>query len=132
MRISVFGLGYVGCITAACLAHEGHDVIGVDINAAKVRALQEGLSPLIEPRLDDLIAAATTLQRLHATQEIEYAVLATDVSLICVGTPSSSNGSLDPRSVLRVCQQIGEALQRKSTYHIVALRSTVLPDVLHE
>lgn len=132
MQISVFGLGYVGCITAACLAREGHGVTGVDVNEAKVRALQEGLSPLLEPELDALIEAVTALHRLQATLDTERAVMATDLSLICVGTPSNANGGVDARYVLRVCQQIGTALKHKPGYHVVALRSTVLPEVLRE
>ena len=132
MRISVLGLGYVGCITAACLAREGHVVTGVDVNEAKVRALQEGLSPLLEPELDALVEAVTALHRLQATLDVEHAVMATDLSLICVGTPSNANGGVDARYVLRVCQQIGAALKHKPGYHVVALRSTVLPEILRE
>lgn len=132
MKVSVFGLGYVGCVTAACLAHQGHDVIGVDINEAKVRAIQEGLCPLVEPGLDKLIQAGTESNRLRATLDADRAVRDSDVSLVCVGTPSRSNGSLDQRYVLRVCEQIGQVLAYKDDYHVVALRSTVLPDTLRE
>ena len=132
MRISVFGLGYVGCITAACLADQGHQVFGVDVNAAKVRAIQEGLSPLVEPELAQLIRKGTASNRLQATLDTYHAVQATEVSLVCVGTPSRSNGGLDPQHVLRVCKQIGEALAIKDSYHVVVIRSTVLPDVLRD
>jgi GDP-mannose 6-dehydrogenase len=130
MRISVFGLGYVGCVTAACLAQKGHDVIGVDVNEAKVRAIQKGISPLIEPGLDELIREGRASNRLRATQDAVQAVAVTDVSLVCVGTPSLPNGGLDPQYVLRVCEQIGQALAGKTVYHVVVLRSTVLPGIL--
>ncbi len=132
MKVSVFGLGYVGCVTAACLAHQGHGVIGVDINEAKVRAIQEGLSPLIEPGVDELIRTGTESGRLHTSLDVERAVWASEVSLVCVGTPSRPSGGLDQRYVLRVCEQIGQALTHKDDYHVVAIRSTVLPDTLHE
>jgi GDP-mannose 6-dehydrogenase len=132
MRISVFGLGYVGCITAACLARDGHFVIGVDVNEAKVRAIQEGLSPLLEPGLAEIIEEVTHARRLQATRDAEYAALNTAVSLICVGTPSTLHGGLDARYVLGVCRQIGAALRGQSDYHVVALRSTVLPQVLQK
>jgi GDP-mannose 6-dehydrogenase len=132
MRISVFGLGYVGCITAACLAHEGHTVIGVDVNEAKVRAIQEGLSPLLEPGLADIIEEVTNARRLQTTLDAGYAIMNTDVSLVCVGTPSMLHGGLDARYVLGVCRQIGAAVKGKIDYHVVALRSTMLPQVFRE
>lgn len=130
MDISVFGLGYVGCITAACLAYEGHRVIGVDIDPAKVELIQQGRSPLVEKDLDDLVKATTDSGRLRATQDAVSAVAHGDICLICVGTPSSLNGSLSLEYVERVCGQIGRALTGMQTYKVVALRSTVLPGTL--
>ncbi len=127
MRISVFGLGYVGCVSAACLAKEGHTVVGVDVNVDKVDAFRMGLSPIAEPGLAAIIADYVASGFLTAVTDAHQAVQETDLSLICVGTPSGTNGELDLRFVERVCEEIGASLARKETYHVVALRSTVLP-----
>jgi GDP-mannose 6-dehydrogenase len=127
MNISIFGLGYVGCVTAACLAYDGHRVIGVDVNPVKVDLINSGKSPLIEPGLAERIATTVADGRLSASAEVEGAVHSTDVSLICVGTPSNPNGSLDLKYVKTVCQQIGSAVASKGSYHVVVIRSTVLP-----
>jgi len=133
MNISIFGLGYVGCVTAACLAQDGHNVIGVDVNPQKVSALNEGKSPLIEPGLAELISQAVRVSKLlSATQDPNAAVHSSDVSLVCVGTPSNENGSLDLRYVYNVCREIGEALKTKQQYHVVVIRSTVLPGTVEE
>jgi GDP-mannose 6-dehydrogenase len=125
--ISIFGLGYVGTVTAACLAHQGNRVTGVDLSAAKVEALSSGRSPIVEPKFADLIAESQKAGRLHATSESEKAVLDTDISFLCVGTPSLRNGKLDLGHIGPVCREIGEALRKKNTFHLVVLRSTVLP-----
>jgi len=125
--ISVFGLGYVGTVTAACLAHEGNSVIGVDLSPAKIEALQSGRSPVVEPRVSELIAECAKACRLHATSDAASAVLKTDISFLCVGTPSLRNGKLDLGHIEPVCRQIGEALKEKDSFHLVVLRSTVLP-----
>jgi GDP-mannose 6-dehydrogenase len=127
MRICVFGLGYVGSVSAGCLATLGHEVIGVDVNATKVNMINAGKSPVIESELGDLIAQAVAAGRLRASADAAEAVAASDISLICVGTPSDENGDLDLKYVERVCRQIGEALIKKDRYHVVTLRSTVLP-----
>jgi GDP-mannose 6-dehydrogenase len=127
MRVSVFGLGYVGCVSAASFAADGHHVIGVDINPEKVRAVNEGRSPIVEPGLEELLNTGVKSKRLRATTSTAEAVLATDTSLICVGTPSRRNGSLDLTHLTRVCEQIGEAMRAKQGYHVVVVRSTVLP-----
>ena len=111
--VSVFGLGYVGCVLAACLAERGHDVIGVDVNAMKVEMLNRGESPLIEPGLGELIHKNVSGNRLKATSDSEWAILNSDLSFICVGTPSNANGSLDTDYVTRVCEDIGSALAKK-------------------
>jgi GDP-mannose 6-dehydrogenase len=131
MRISVFGLGYVGCVSAACLARDGHTVIGVDVDQQKVRAVASGRSPVIERGLDKLVAENTKAGRLEATLNSKSAVAQTDVSLICVGTPSNGNGSLNLHYLERVGIEIGAALAaKKKNYHVVIVRSTVLPGTL--
>lgn len=132
MRVSVFGLGYVGSVSAASFAADGHEVIGVDVNPDKVQAINEGRSPIVEPGLDVLLTQGTEQRRLSATANTRDAVHATDLSLICVGTPSRKNGSLDLTHLERVCEQIGEAIRDKNRYHVVVVRSTVLPGTTHD
>lgn len=127
MKLSIFGLGYVGCVSAACFARDGHEVIGVDINPLKVEIINSGRSPIVEPGIEELMGEAVKRGLLRATTESRQAVLDSDVSLICVGTPGNHNGSLDLTYVKRICQQIGEALESKQLYHIIAVRSTMLP-----
>jgi GDP-mannose 6-dehydrogenase len=126
-RISVFGLGYVGTVTAACLAHKGNQVTGVDLSPSKVEAMQAGRSPIVEPGLSDIISAGHEAGNLHATNDSAAAVLNSDISFLCVGTPSLRNGKLDLGHIEPVCREIGEALRKKDTFHLVVLRSTVLP-----
>jgi GDP-mannose 6-dehydrogenase len=132
MRVSVFGLGYVGSVSAASFAADGHEVVGVDVNADKVEAIHHGRSPIVEPGLNELLQQGVAAKRVRATTSTADAVAATDLSLICVGTPSRRNGSLDLTYLLRVCQQIGEALRDKPSYHVVVVRSTVLPGTTHD
>jgi GDP-mannose 6-dehydrogenase len=132
MRVSVFGLGYVGSVSAASFAADGHDVVGVDVNPAKVESVNAGRSPIVEPGLDDLMRSVHHEGRLRATTSTHDAVHATDISLLCVGTPSRRNGSLDLNYLERVCEQIGDALQDRAAYHVVVVRSTVLPGTTHE
>jgi GDP-mannose 6-dehydrogenase len=127
VKISVFGLGYVGTVTSVCLVKQGHSVIGVDPNDFKVESISRGVSPIVEPGVDELLKQAIKSGRLQATADIVQAVLNTELSLVCVGTPSSANGSLNLESVMRVAEQIGEVLRKKDTYHGVVIRSTVLP-----
>ena len=126
-KVSIFGLGYVGTVTAACLAHKGHEVLGVDINPDKVEILESGHSPIVESGMEDLVASGRQACRLHAITDTVSAVFHSEVSLICVGTPSQRNGKLDLSYVERVCREIGEALRRKHEFHWIVLRSTVLP-----
>jgi GDP-mannose 6-dehydrogenase len=132
MNVSVFGLGYVGSVSAASFAADGHTVVGVDVNPDKVASLNEGRSPIVEKGLDELIRDNAANGRLRATTSTKEAVEATDLSLICVGTPSRRNGSLDLCYLERVCEQIGEALADKPSYHVVVVRSTVLPGTTHD
>ncbi len=125
--ISIFGLGYVGAVSAACFADYGHRVVGVDVNPAKVEMIQEGHSPIVEKGLEELLRKGVYEGRISATTDTKAAVLESDVSLICVGTPSQANGSLDLSYVKRVCEGIGAALAEKPGYHTIVLRSTVLP-----
>src|SRR5580693_1107059 len=125
--ISVFGLGYVGTVTAACLAHQGHNVIGVDLSPAKVEAMQAGRSPIVEPKVSDLIAESHAAKHLHGTSDSSYAVLNSEISFLCVGTPSLRNGKLDLGHIEPVCRDIGQVLKKKNGFHLVVLRSTVLP-----
>lgn len=127
MNVNVFGLGYVGSVSAACFAALGRRVIGVDVNPLKVELINAGRSPVIEPGLDQLIEEMVGQGRLSATTRADEAVAASDVSLVCVGTPSNGNGNLDYTYVERVCHEIGAALARKDDYHVVVIRSTVLP-----
>lgn len=127
MKVSVIGLGYVGCVSAACLAQADHEVIGVDVSELKVDMIHKGQSPIIEPGIAELLLQGKENKRLSATTNTVEAVKATDLSLVCVGTPSQPNGSLDLTYIRRACQQIGEALASVDRYHVVVIRSTMLP-----
>jgi GDP-mannose 6-dehydrogenase len=126
----VFGLGYVGCVSAACFAKDGHDVLGVDVNQTKIDIINSGRSPIVEEGIADMIAAVVSAGRLRATSDTVGAVINSDVSLVCVGTPSNPNGSLDLTFVTNVCRDIGSALRRKSGTHVVVVRSTMLPGTI--
>jgi GDP-mannose 6-dehydrogenase len=126
-KVSVFGLGYVGAVSAACLVRDGHDVIGIDINPAKVAQLGKGESPVVEPGLNELLSAGLAAKRLRATTDVAEAVRESDVAIICVGTPSSPNGAIDLKYVVRVTEQIAAALSDRTRPFTVLLRSTVVP-----
>lgn len=130
MRISVFGLGYVGTVAAGCLARDGHEVVGVDPNQTKVDLVNRGQSPIIEAEIAEILADASAAGRIRATTDVGDAVGSSDMSLICVGTPSRSNGSLDLSYVERVCEEIGTAISAKGAFHVVAVRSTILPGTM--
>ena len=132
MKISVFGIGYVGAVTAACAARDGHTVIAVDVNPLKVKTINAGESPIVEPGLDHLIKGEVQRGRLAATSDIERAIEDTDLSLVCVGTPSMENGGLDLTYVSRVAGHVGATLGRKAGFHSVVLRSTALPGTTEE
>lgn len=127
MRISIFGLGYVGCVCAARLAEAGHDVMGVDVSEEKVRMINTGVSPIVEPGLDELLATVTRNGRLKATVSCREAIEASDLALLCVGTPSHPNGQLNVNTLVRLCHEIGHALETRETPFTVVVRSTVLP-----
>jgi GDP-mannose 6-dehydrogenase len=130
MRLSVFGIGYVGCVSAACFAKAGHTVIGVDLNPTKVGIINSGKSPIVETGIEGLISAMVAAGRLSATTEAAEAIMNSDVSLVCVGTPSNANGSLDLNHVKHVCEEIGAALKQKTERHTVVIRSTMLPGTI--
>ena len=127
MKISIFGLGYVGAVSAGCLATDGHEVIGVDPNRTKVDLINQGTTPIIEKDIGEMISKTVKDGTLRATTDVRDAVLNSDMSLICVGTPSQLNGNLDLSHVRKVCEQIGEAIKEKNSFHVVVARSTMLP-----
>lgn len=127
MRVSIFGLGYVGAVSCACFARDGMQVVGVDVNPEKVALINDGRSPVIEEGLNEIIAAGVAAGRLRATADVEEAVLTSDVSVVSVGTPSRANGGIGLAAVQRVSEQIGRAVGRKQERHVVVVRSTVLP-----
>ena len=130
MKLSVFGLGYVGCVSAACLAEAGHQVIGVDVNPTKVEIINGGNSPIIEAGINELIANVVNGGRLSATTDSTRAINESALSLVCVGTPSNQNGSLHLRHIEQVCTEIGTALKTKTERHIIVIRSTMLPGTI--
>jgi GDP-mannose 6-dehydrogenase len=132
MNISIFGLGYVGAVSAGCLAKDGHQVIGVDPNASKVKLINSGVSPIVEENIGEIIADAVLQRRLRATTDVLDAILNSEMSLVCVGTPSQLNGSLDLTYVRRVCEDIGTALAQKPGFHVIVARSTILPGTMSE
>ena len=132
MNVSIFGLGYVGTVSAACLANDGHEVVGVDPIQTKVDLINEGRTPIIEQEIGDIIAANVKSGRLRAVVDPDQAIQATDLSFVCVGTPSQPNGNLDLRFIRRICEQIGHALKHKSSKHTVVIRSTVLPGTMRD
>lgn len=130
MKISILGLGYVGAVSAGCLADEGHEVIGVDPVRSKVDLVNAGQTPIIEAEIGQIIAKAAKSGRLRATDDTLRAICESEMSFVCVGTPSQINGNLDPSYIRRACEQIGRALKRKSVRHTVAIRSTILPGTM--
>ena len=132
MKISIFGMGYVGVVAAGCLAADGHEVVGVDPNPTKVRLINEGTSPIVEKDIGEIVASCVKDGRLRATTEVQQAVLDTELSLICVGTPSLLNGALDLHFVRKVCEEIGATLRTKPGFHVVVARSTMLPGTMRD
>ena len=130
MKVSVFGLGYVGAVSAGCLAQEGQEVIGVDRVRTKVDLINAGQSPIIEADIGEIIAAAVKGGQLRATQDPVRAIRETDLSFVCVGTPSQANGNLDLTYIRRVCEEIGLGLASKAARHAVVIRSTILPGTM--
>ncbi len=131
MRISVFGLGYVGTVSAGCFASEGHQVVGVDPIATKVDLINQGHSPIIEAEIAEIVQAAVQQGRMRAVSDPAEAVAETEISFVCVGTPSQVNGNLDLHFIRRICEQIGAAIRTKQDRHVVVIRSTILPGTMH-
>jgi GDP-mannose 6-dehydrogenase len=132
MKISVLGLGYVGAVSAACLARDGHEVIGVDPERAKVDLINAGKAPIIEKEIGPIIAEQVAAGRLRASTELAQAVRHTDLSLVCVGTPSQPNGGIDLKYVRRVCEQVGRTLALHHGAPVIVMRSTLLPGTMRE
>ncbi len=132
MKIAIFGLGYVGSVSSACLAELGHEVIGVDVQPAKVAALEAGESPIVERGLPRAIRSMRQAGRLRATVDSHGAIAASELSMICVGTPSTELGDLDLTYVRRIAAEVAEALRKSDRFHVVMLRSTVLPGTVEE
>jgi GDP-mannose 6-dehydrogenase len=131
MKVSIFGLGYVGTVSAGCFAQDGHLVVGVDPVPAKVDLLSKGLSPIVEAEIGEIIAGVVKSGQLQVTSDHNEAIGKTEISIVCVGTPSQTNGNLDLRYIRRICEQIGAALKEKTTRHTVVIRSTILPGTMH-
>jgi GDP-mannose 6-dehydrogenase len=132
MRISVFGLGYVGAVSLACLARDGHEVTGVDIDPVKLDLLKSGRSPVVEEGIQELTAQVMKSGRVTVTSDVDAALRATDLSFVCVGTPSNANGSQSLDAVLRLMRQLAPALRAKGAYHVIVVRSTVQPGTVEE
>jgi GDP-mannose 6-dehydrogenase len=127
MNISIFGLGYVGCVSLGCLAQNGHRVVGVDVNKTKVSQINSGRATIVEKDIDAIIATQHLLGRIRATTDFREAIVNTDVSIIAVGTPSTAQGHLNLGYILSVAEDLGEVLREKDSFHVIALRSTVMP-----
>jgi GDP-mannose 6-dehydrogenase len=132
MNISIFGLGYVGAVSLACLARDGHQVIGVDIEPAKLELIRQGRTPVVEEGMVELVQAVAQSGRVSVTADVRDAILRSEVSLVCVGTPSAANGSQDQGAILRLCADIGAALRGKDAPHVVVFRSTLVPGTVEE
>jgi GDP-mannose 6-dehydrogenase len=131
-RISVFGLGYVGAVSLVCLARDGHEMIGVDIDASKLELLRDGRAPIVETGIQELTRTVMSDGKVHVTDSVRHAILSTDVSFVCVGTPASSNGNQNLTAIQRIAEQIGAALPEKGSRHVIVIRSTVRPGTVEE
>ena len=132
MKISIFGLGYVGAVSLACLARDGHSVIGVDVDGAKLELISSGKTPVVEEGMVDLMAKVAASGRVSVTDDALKAVLGSNISLICVGTPSAANGNQDLTATRHVAQELGRALRAKQDTHVVVFRSTLVPGTVEE
>jgi GDP-mannose 6-dehydrogenase len=131
-RISIFGLGYVGAVSLACLARDGHEMTGVDIDPGKLSLLRSGQAPIVETGIQELTRSVIEGGTVTITDSVRDAILTTDLSFVCVGTPASSNGNQDLGAITRIAQQIGAVLPEKSSRHVIVIRSTVKPGTIEE
>jgi GDP-mannose 6-dehydrogenase len=132
MNISIFGLGYVGAVSLACLAREGHNVVGVDVDPAKLQLISDGKTPVVEEGMVELMAKVVTSGRVTVTSDVGQALRGTEVSLICVGTPSAANGSQDQGAVLKLAAEMGQALRSVDHQHVFVFRSTLVPGTVED
>jgi GDP-mannose 6-dehydrogenase len=132
MNISIFGLGYVGAVSLACLARDGHHLVGVDIDPTKLSLIREGKTPVVEEGMVELMARVVASGNVTVTDDVRQAVLATDLSLICVGTPSAPNGSQDQSAILRLAEELGKAIRDKVRPHLFVFRSTLVPGTVED
>lgn len=132
MRISIFGLGYVGSVSMVCLARDGHDLVGVDVDQSKLDLIRSGRSPIVEEGIQELTKQVVADGRVTLTDESKRAIATTDLSFVCVGTPASPNGNQDLTAILRLSEQIGVALSAKTSHHVIVIRSTVRPGTVEE
>ena len=132
MKLSVFGLGYVGAVSSACFANDGHDIIGVDVSEQKVAFFNSGKSAIVEDNLEEYVEKAINGKKMEATQDPKYAVANSDLSIICVGTPSQPNGSIDLQYIFKVSEEIAEGIKEKDSFHTVVIRSTVSPGTVNK
>ena len=132
MRISIFGLGYVGAVSLACLARDGHDVIGVDIDRSKLDLIMAGKTPVVEEGMVELMAQVAASGKTHVSSDVRQAVHDSEISLVCVGTPSAGNGSQDQSAILRMAHELGQALRDKAEPHVLVLRSTLVPGTVED
>src|SRR5215470_11266336 len=127
VNISIFGLGYVGAVSLACLARDGHRLVGVDVDPAKVDLIRAGKTPVVEEGMVQLMADVTASGRVTVTRDAAEAIRETELSLICVGTPSAPNGSQDQSAVIRLADEVGGALRFKTAPHVLVFRPTLVP-----
>lgn len=131
-RISIFGLGYVGAVSLACLARDGHEITGVDIDENKLSLLRAGQAPIVETGIQELMGTVVREGRVHVTDSVRHAILGTDISFVCVGTPAGSNGNQDLTAITHLAEQIGSVLAEKDSRHVIVIRSTVRPGTVEE
>jgi GDP-mannose 6-dehydrogenase len=127
VKIAILGLGYVGTVCGACFAGAGHEVVGVDVSTHKVEMINSGKSPIVETGLDELLADVSSRGLFRGSTDTSAVVQQSDLSLVCVGTPSKPDGSLNLDFIYTVCREIGQALRNRDEFHLVVLRSTMLP-----
>ena len=132
MRISIFGLGYVGAVSMACLARDGHELLGVDVDPVKLDLIRNGRSPIIEEGIQQLMQQVVAAGRVRVTSDPVQAIAETELSFVCVGTPSSPNGSQDLGAILRLADQLGVALKNATQFRTIVVRSTVQPGTVDE